>query len=90
METYFEPLGIMRMVYAKVFIIARGQVRQITQLVRQTVRMFQRFNSRDPRLTSDTKVSSILASVVTAFTICWIPYFVLVCGQTFPVLAGKL
>ena len=49
--TYFAPLIVMCAVYIRVFIIARGQVRQINQLVKQTVRMFNNdSNSRDPRL----------------------------------------
>lgn len=76
--TYFAPLIVMCAVYIRVFIIARGQVRQINQLVRQTVRMFNKDpKSRDPRLASDSKATVTLASVVTAFAICWVPYFVL-------------
>ena len=76
--TYFAPLIVMCAVYIRVFIIARGQVRQINQLVRQTVRMFNKDSkSRDPRLASDSKATVTLASVVTAFAICWVPYFVL-------------
>ncbi len=74
--TYFLPLIIMCVVYVKVFRIARDQVQRINSLVRSTVRVFQA-NTKDPRFVSDSKATVTLASVVTAFAICWIPYFVL-------------
>ena len=63
-------------VYIRVFMIAREQVQRINTLVRATVRMFHE-NSKDPRFASDSKATVTLASVVMAFAICWIPYFVL-------------
>ena len=74
--TYFIPLIIMCGVYIRVFMIAREQVQRINTLVRATVRMFHE-NSKDPRFASDSKATVTLASVVMAFAICWIPYFVL-------------
>lgn len=74
--TYFIPLIIMCAVYVRVFRIAREQVQRINTLVRATVRVFQE-NTKDPRFASDSKATVTLASVVTAFAICWIPYFVL-------------
>ncbi len=78
--TYFIPLLIMCIVYIKVFKIAREQVQRINQLVKSTIRVVNpsaATNSKDPRFASDSKATVTLASVVTAFAICWIPYFVL-------------
>ena len=81
--TYFLPLLIMCLVYVKVFQIARDQVQRINSLVRSTARMFQSQPSKDPRFASDSKATVTLASVVTAFAICWIPYFVIFTARPF-------
>ena len=87
--TYFVPLIVMCIVYVKVFIIARDQVQRINQLVKQTIRVFHHAHEgNDPRLVSDSKATVTLASVVTAFAICWIPYFVIF--TTRPFLAGGI
>lgn len=77
--TYFLPLIIMCAVYIKVFQIARDQVQRINSLVRSTAGMFRSksMKAKDPRYASDSKATVTLASVVTAFAICWIPYFVI-------------
>lgn len=80
--TYFVPLIIMCVVYVKVFMIARSQVQRINQLVKQTISVFHK-QDNDPRLVSDSKATVTLASVVTAFAICWIPYFVIFTARPF-------
>ena len=84
--TYFVPLIVMCVVYVKVFIIAREQVQRINTLVKQTIRVFhqnEKNGQQDPRLASDSKATVTLASVVTAFAICWIPYFVIFTAKPF-------
>ena len=78
-STYFIPLVIMCVVYIRVFMIAHDQVQRINQLVKSTIRVFNpsSANTKDPRFASDSKATVTLASVILAFAICWIPYFVL-------------
>ena len=85
--TYFSPLIIMCLVYVRIFLIARRQVERINTLVKSTIRLFnhppQKSRLKDPRFASDSKATVTLASVVTAFAICWIPYFVIFTARPF-------
>ena len=82
--TYFTPLLIMCAVYVRIFLIARQQVERINTLVKSTIRMFDKSKvQNDPRFASDSKATVTLASVVTAFAICWIPYFVIFTARPF-------
>ena len=82
--TYFTPLLIMCAVYVRIFLIARRQIERINTLVKSTIRMFDKSKAeKDPRFASDSKATVTLASVVTAFAICWIPYFVIFTARPF-------
>ena len=75
--TYFIPLTIMCAVYMKVYYIARKQVKRINQLANLShVADNSDHHSERRRLASNTKATFTVASVVTAYAICWIPYFV--------------
>ncbi len=81
--TYFTPLFIMCVVYVRIFLIARKQVERINTLVKCTIKMFDKTKEKDPRFASDSKATVTLASVVMAFAICWIPYFVIFTARPF-------
>ena len=76
--TYFIPLIIMCTVYTKVFYIAKKQVKNINKMTQIGNHLHNGTSSpkRDQRMASDTKATFTLASVVTAFAICWVPYFI--------------
>ena len=78
--TYFAPLIIMCAVYIKVFIITRKQVERINNMVKYTS---ESPSQKSDCPASDHKAIFTLASVVTAFTICWVPYFVIFTARPF-------
>ena len=76
--TYFIPLFVMCGVYMKVYYIARKQVARINQMTNLSKHLMENGDEKEnQRRVSDSKATFTLASVVTAFAICWIPYFVI-------------
>ena len=82
-STYFCPLIVMCAVYIKVFLIAKQQVKRINELTKYGTTMTTNGGHSKEASASDTKATFTLASVVTAFTICWLPYFVLFTAKPF-------
>lgn len=93
--TYFAPLVVMCGVYIKVFCVARKQVERIKQL---TISHHHVINGTDAKSASggrgsnspghrgsasEGKATVTLATVILAFTICWVPYFVLFTAKPF-------
>jgi histamine receptor H2 len=89
--TYFTPLVIMCAVYIKVFAVAKRQVERIKEL---TISQQHVMNGskvldgssprhRGPPSPSEGKATVTLATVILAFTVCWVPYFVLFTARPF-------
>ena len=80
--TYFAPLLVMCGVYLKILNITKHQVREINRLTMPG--QISNGHAGDPsrrkdhvRLVSDRKATVTLASIVLAFAVCWVPYFVI-------------
>ncbi len=80
--TYFAPLIIMCAVYMKVLVITKRQVIEINKLSKIGFAN-DREAKKHVKLASDTKATITLASLVLAFAICWVPYFVLFTAKPF-------
>ncbi len=83
--TYFAPLIVICVVYAKVLFVTKKQVNEINKLSvgGPAKSMLGNENKRQRQLVSDTKATITLASLVLAFAICWIPYFSLFTAKPF-------
>nr|AKQ63039.1 orphan G-protein coupled receptor 37 [Platynereis dumerilii] len=83
--TYFAPLIVMCIVYMKVLIITKKQVIEINKLQKAALAsgLHSEENKHHAKMASDTKATITLASLVLAFAICWVPYFVLFTAKPF-------
>ncbi|ELT88385.1 hypothetical protein CAPTEDRAFT_107629 [Capitella teleta] len=88
--TYFTPLVIMCAVYVKVFSVAKKQVKRIKQLTISQQHVMNGNKSTDGQSpkhrgqsASENKATVTLATVILAFTVCWVPYFVLFTARPF-------
>ncbi|XP_077992849.1 histamine H2 receptor-like [Glandiceps talaboti] len=71
--TFFIPLFIMLFTYFRIFRIAREQVKRICTQTKVECQNHQ-MRSHD---VDEHKATKTLAVVLGAFTICWVPYFIL-------------
>ena len=82
LTTYFAPLLVMCGVYFKILSITKHQVREINKLTMPSSKLSSSSNGGHPsseqsRMVSDRKATVTLATIVFAFAVCWVPYFVL-------------
>lgn len=90
--TYFSPLVIMCVIYFRILRITRKQVKQINKMTRVGTgieramlngnnhdhsRRGSHMHHKQKMAASDTKAMVTLASIVLAFAVCWVPYFVM-------------
>jgi len=79
--SFYLPLVVMLVVYAKIYRVARRQVAEIHELER-SLRASQRaptgrFQRRSRRVVSDTKAVKTLGTLMGLFCVSWLPFFVL-------------
>jgi len=79
--SFYLPLVVMLVVYAKIYRVARRQAAEIQQL-ESSLRAAQRtptgrLQRRSRRVVSDTKAVKTLGTLMGLFCVSWLPFFVL-------------
>ena len=79
--SFYLPLAVMLVVYAKIYRVARRQAAEIRELER-SLRAAQhaptgRLQRRSRRVVSDTKAVKTLGTLMGLFCVSWLPFFVL-------------
>ncbi|XP_038600860.1 D(1B) dopamine receptor [Tachyglossus aculeatus] len=91
--SFYIPVAVMLVTYARIYRIARGQIRRISSLER-AARQAQDRRGPGPRdrpafsgprasIRKETEVLKTLAVVVGVFVCCWLPFFILNCLAPF-------
>lgn len=79
--SFYLPLVVMLVVYAKIYRVARRQAAEIHQLERSLQAAQQeptgRLQRRSRRVVSDTKAIKTLGTLMGLFCVSWLPFFVL-------------
>ena len=89
LPTYFAPLIIMCGVYLKILNITKHQVRQINKLTMPSSNGRHMNSEQQTRQVSDRKATVTLATIVLAFAVCWVPYFMLFTLKPFGIAVNE-
>ena len=92
--SFYLPLVVMLVVYAKIYRIARHQAAEIQQLERSLRAAQQapsgRLQRRSRRVVSDTKAVKTLGTLMGLFCVSWLPFFVLYVVKPFCAVACRV
>ncbi|XP_070267341.1 D(1B) dopamine receptor [Myotis yumanensis] len=86
--SFYIPVAIMIVTYARIYRIAHAQIRRIACLERAGQRA-QRCGGREPEpglrasIQKETKVLKTLSVIMGVFVCCWLPFFLLNCMAPF-------
>ena len=76
--TYFTPLIIMCVVYMRLFLVTKRQVKQINRLMKSSPDPEHNCGKGKNKMSvSESKATIALSTIILAFTVCWVPYFII-------------
>ncbi|KAM4854330.1 D(1B) dopamine receptor [Thomomys bottae] len=81
--SFYIPVAVMIVTYARIYRIAQAQIRRIASLERAAEHAQSRHGGLGASIRKEAKVLKTLSVIVGVFVCCWLPFFVLNCMVPF-------
>jgi hypothetical protein len=93
--SFYIPAAIMMFTYARIYVVARRQARQIAAYDTSANRLQKDGRTNQKSMARERKAAKTLAIIIGVFILCWLPFFVVniidpFCGHCLPPLPVKI